>query len=101
VRSFTLVKYVKRHAICNKKVVASIICTEGNGFAEVSKNLARYRSENNFVGFVKIIVERLRTFKTLMIMLQRILIDILATSLSVHNYFDGPTKLSSDLYLNF
>jgi len=24
---------------------------EKNGFAEMSKNLARYRSENNFVGF--------------------------------------------------
>jgi len=55
-----LVKYVKRHAICNKKVVAAIICTEGNGFAEVSKNLVRYSSENNFIGLVKIIVKRLK-----------------------------------------
>jgi len=58
--SFTLVKYVKRHAICNKKVVAAIIYTEGNGFAEASKNLVRCRSENNFVELSKLLY---RTFK--------------------------------------
>jgi len=30
-----------------------------NGFAEISKNLARYRSENNFVRSSKIDVKRL------------------------------------------
>jgi len=29
---------------------------EKNGFAEVSKNLARYKSENNFVWTIKIIM---------------------------------------------
>jgi len=28
---------------------------EKNGFVEVSKNIVRYRSENNFVGPIKII----------------------------------------------
>jgi len=27
-----------------------------NGFAEIAKNLARYRSENNFVGTIKVIM---------------------------------------------
>jgi len=30
---------------------------EKHDFAEISKNLARYRCENNFVGIIKIIME--------------------------------------------
>jgi len=33
----------------NKCVIERVYCTGKNGFAEVSKNLARYRSENNFI----------------------------------------------------
>jgi len=44
--------------------------------------LAGYRSENNFVGTLKIMNNSAKNF------------DILATSLSVlHNYFDSSTKL--------
>jgi len=33
-----------------------VLTRKKNGFAEVSKNLARYRSENNFVLAMKIIM---------------------------------------------
>jgi len=35
-----------------------------NGFAEISKSLARYRSENNFVCTIKIIVQDVQIVKT-------------------------------------
>jgi len=58
-----------------------------NGFAEVSKNLARYRPENKFCLDHQNYVERLKYF------------NILATSLNVlHNYFDGPNKIYFQIY---
>jgi len=48
-----------------------------NDFAQISKNLARYRSENNFVrtlklrGAPKLIAKMSKLFKTLLIMLER------------------------------
>jgi len=67
----------------------NIIARKENGFAEVSKNLARYRSENNFVWIIKII----RMLKLVARMLK-----LFAASINVlRNYFDGSTKLFSDL----
>jgi len=61
-----------------------------NDFAEIlyiSKNLARYRSENNYLGNSSM-SNATKSF------------DILATSSIVpYNYFDSPTKLFSDLCL--
>jgi len=67
-----------------------------NDFTEISKNLARYRYENNFlnqnnyVGCSNIIANNCNTAKSF---------ATLITSLSVlHNYFNN-LKLFSDLYL--
>jgi len=56
----------------------------------LEKNLARYEFENNFIWTVKIIMFKLvaKMFKTFFSLVKR-----------VHNYFDGSTKLFSDLYL--
>jgi len=37
------------------------ITARKENFAEVSKNLARYRSENNFVWIIKIIMQNVQT----------------------------------------
>jgi len=64
---------------------------EKNDFVEIPENLARHRSENNFIRPNNYIVQS---------MPQKVLLDILIISLSVlRNYFDDPTKLFSDLYL--
>jgi len=39
--------------VTNDIEVTDLIVNEKNDFVEVSKNLARYRSENNFVGLSK------------------------------------------------
>jgi len=61
-----------------------------NNFVEVSKNLVKYRSKNNFVELSKLyyyverssIINNAKSF------------DILTTNLSVlHNYFNGPNKI--------
>jgi len=58
---------------------------EKNSFAEASKNLARYRSENIFV-----IVHQNYYIEALMTMLQKV---ILATSFGIlHNYFEDPKQ---------
>jgi len=63
-----------------------------NDFVEVSKELGRYRSENNFVESLKWLC------KNSSMMLAKSF-DIPVTSLSVlYNYFDSPTKLFSNLY---
>jgi len=74
-----------------KRDVSRVILHGKNSFAEISKNnLARYRSENNYVG----------SLSTMSNMLKKIL--ILATNLNLsYNYFDSLLKLFSDLYLNF
>ena len=65
-----------------------------NSFAAVSKNLARYRSENKFYWTIKInrtlkVIARMsKFFAALPIMFE-----------FLPNYFDGSTKLFSDLYL--
>jgi len=65
-----------------------------NNFAEIFKNLARYRFENNFVKLLR------RTLKHKSNDAKNV--DILATNLSVlHNYFDSLTKLFLNLCLNF
>ena len=81
--------------ICDK-IDDDILLKRGkNDFGEISKNLAGYRSakiiisdhQSNYVGRSSIMSNAVKKF------------DILATSLSVlHNYFDGLTKLFSDLY---
>jgi len=53
----------------------------------VSKNLASYRSENNFADHQSDYVERLNVDE------QSKSFNILATSLNVHNYFDDPNKI--------
>jgi len=59
-----------------------LILHEKNDFAE-KRNIAGYRSENNFIGLLKIMSNAAKNF------------DNLATSLSVlHNYFDSSTKFS-------
>jgi len=66
-----------------------------NSFAEVSKYLATCRSVNNFVDYQN-------NYVGISSMINNVAksSDILATSLSViHNYFNGSTKLLSDLYL--
>jgi len=40
-------------AILRSKYILNL---HGKGFAEISKNLSRYRSENNFVWIIKIIM---------------------------------------------
>jgi len=63
-----------------------------NDFAEVSKNLRRYRSENNFVWLSKLFRRTLKHNE------QKIW--TLATSLSVlRNYSDNVTNLFSDSHL--
>jgi len=57
-------------------------------FVEVSKYLARCRSENNFVWAIKIIMY-IRTFK---LMLKTFYNVIINASSILRNYFDGPTK---------
>jgi len=57
-----------------------------NNFAEILKNLIRYRSKNNFVepqnNYSLSVDDNLKNF------------NILATSSSVlHNYFDGSNKM--------
>jgi len=56
-----------------------------NSFAEISKNLIRYRSKNNFVrpqNDYSLIDDNVKNF------------NILATSSSVlYNYFDGSNKI--------
>jgi len=52
--------------VLNGKSVECNIYTRRNCFAEASKNLAGYRSENNFVGHEKDYVERLNTFDNLL-----------------------------------
>jgi len=52
-------------------------------FAQISKNLGRYRSENNFVGNSSLMSNAAKSF------------DILTIILSVlHNYFDGSNKIT-------
>jgi len=38
-----------------------LLLREKNGFTEISKNLARYKSENNFVCTIKIIMSDAHT----------------------------------------
>jgi len=69
---------------------------EKNDFVKVSKNLARYRSEiilldrqNNYVRHSSWLLE-----------CQNLLQYYSLCSNVLHNYFDNPTKLFSDLHLN-
>jgi len=65
------------------------ISYEKNGFAEVSKNLVKYRSNNNFVYCQNNYVRR----STVMSNAAKNF-DFLTISLNVlHNYFDVQTKL--------
>jgi len=63
---------------------------ETNDFVEVFKNLAGYRSKNNFFG--KTILE-CRTFN----LVDKISSFLQSTLKRFNNYFDDPTKLFSDL----
>jgi len=55
-----------------------------NGFAEVSKNLVKYKSESNFVWTIKIMWNEFKGSQKCLSIL--------------HNYFNEPIKLFSDLY---
>jgi len=64
-----------------------------NGFAEVSKNLARNRSENRFIKLC-------RNNYVELVEYQHFFCSIVYLCLnSLRNYFDGPTELFLDLYL--
>jgi len=70
-------------------------CIEKTVLLKISKNLARYKSENN-ISWIKIIyIRRLSIMSN-----ASKNFDQFSNQLSVlHNYFDGLTKLFSDLYL--
>jgi len=63
-------------------------------FAEIFKNLARYKSENNFVRLLK-----LYRMLELVARMSKLLQHCSSYLSFLHNYFDGPTRLFSDLYL--
>jgi len=65
-------------------------------FVEVSKYLARCRSENNFVWTIKIIMY-IRTFK-LIARILKTFYNVIINASSILRNFDGPIKFS-DLYL--
>jgi len=69
---------------------------EKNDFAEISKNFARYKSENNFVELSKLLCRMSSSING-----DAQNFDVLATSLKIlHNYFGGLIKFRS-IYLNF
>jgi len=69
-----------------------------NDFAEISKNLVTYKFENNFVEsskqlcrILELVVEMSKLFVVLLIKLK-------VYKCSMYNYFNGTTKLFSDVY---
>jgi len=73
-------------------MLISNVITGKEYFAEAFKNLARHRSENNFVE-IKIFMLKIQACCEMFL-------HSCLTSLSIlHNYFNNPIKLFSHLYL--
>jgi len=68
-----------------------------NDFAEIFKNLTRYKSENNFVNYQNYYVDCSNTISNVAKNF-----DILVTNFNIlHNYFDDPYKIIFCIWLNF
>jgi len=90
---------ITKRKLINEKII------NGKNFADVSKNSAKYKSKNNFVKSskyetLKLItrLENLKTSEIFWLKCQNFLQHCSWLKL-LHNYFDDPWKLFSDLYL--
>jgi len=69
-----------------------------NDFAEISKNLVTYKFENNFVESSKQLCRILELVVEMSKLFVALLIKLKVYKCSMYNYFNGTTKLFSDVY---